>query len=151
MVTTSVAEVGLDVPNASVILIEGANRFGLAQLHQFRGRVGRGEHKSFCLLIPDNLTEESEERLKALEKTDDGFQLAEMDWKLRGAGDLLGTRQSGQQAFQLAEEMTPELVSLAQQEARTIFEEDPYLEQEEHFFIRQKLSIQLERDGGDMS
>jgi ATP-dependent DNA helicase RecG len=151
MVTTSVAEVGVDVPNASVILIEGANRFGLAQLHQFRGRVGRGEHQSFCLLIPDNLTPESEERLKALENTEDGFQLAEMDWKMRGAGDLLGKRQSGQQALQLAEEMTPELVSLAQQEARTIFEEDPYLEQEEHHILAQKLSVQLEREGGDVS
>lgn len=151
MVTTSVAEVGVDVPNASIILIEGANRFGLSQLHQFRGRVGRGQHKSFCILIPDNLTPESEERLNAMEKTDDGFQLAEMDWKMRGAGDLLGTRQSGSQALQLAEEMTPELVSLAQQEARTIFEEDPYLEQEEHGLIRQMLMIQLERDGGDVS
>ena len=81
MVTTSVAEVGVDVPNANVMLIEGANRFGLSQLHQFRGRVGRGAHKSFCLLIPDNLTEESEQRLKTMEKTDDGFVLAEEDWK----------------------------------------------------------------------
>jgi ATP-dependent DNA helicase RecG len=151
MVTTSVAEVGVDVPNASVILIEGANRFGLAQLHQFRGRVGRGQHKSFCLLIPDNLTPEAEERLKAMEKTDDGFQLAEMDWKMRGAGDLLGTRQSGQQALQLAEEMTPELVSLAQREARTIFEEDPFMEQEHHRLLAQKLLVQLDRDGGDLS
>lgn len=151
MVTTSVAEVGVDIPNANVILIEGANRFGLSQLHQFRGRVGRGSHQSFCLLIPDNLTEESEQRLKAMEKTDDGFVLAEMDWKMRGAGDLLGTRQSGTHVLQLAEEMTPELVSLAQQEALTIYAEDPYLEQVEHLMLAEKVRILMNRDGGDVS
>jgi len=151
MVTTSVAEVGVDVPNANVMLIEGANRFGLSQLHQFRGRVGRGEHKSFCLLIPDNLTPEAETRLKAMEETDDGFILAERDWKLRGAGDLLGTRQSGTHVLQLAEEMTPDLVSLAQQEALTIYAEDPYLEQEEHLLLAEKVKILMNRDGGDVS
>ncbi|MEL6527761.1 MAG: helicase-related protein, partial [Chloroflexota bacterium] len=128
MVTTTVAEVGVDIPNANIILIEGANRFGLAQLHQLRGRVGRGEHKSFCLLMPDAYTPESEQRLKAMEDSDDGFVLAEMDWQLRGAGDLMGTRQSGGHILQLAEELSPELVALARQEARTIYEEDPYLE-----------------------
>ncbi len=151
MVTTSVAEVGVDIPNANIILIEGANRFGLSQLHQFRGRVGRGEHKSFCLLIPDGLTEESEQRLKIMEKTDDGFVLAEHDWKMRGAGDLLGTRQSGTHVLQLAEEMTPELVSLAQQEALTIYAEDPYLEQDEHLLLAEKVTILMNRDGGDVS
>lgn len=151
MVTTSVAEVGVDVPNASVIVIEGANRFGLAQLHQFRGRVGRAEHQSFCLLIPDNLTEEAEERLRALEKTDDGFKLAELDWKIRGAGDLMGTRQSGSFELQLAEFMTPDLVSLAQQEARTIYEEDPYLEREEHLLLAEKVGLVQNKVGGDVS
>ncbi|MGJ3237538.1 MAG: ATP-dependent DNA helicase RecG [Anaerolineae bacterium] len=151
MVTTSVAEVGVDVPNANIILIEGANRFGLSQLHQFRGRVGRGEHKSFCLLIPDKLTEESEQRLKIMERTDDGFVLAEEDWKIRGAGDLLGTRQSGSHVLQLAEEMSPELVSLAQQEALTIYAEDPYLEQESHLLLAEKVRLLLNRDGGDIS
>ena len=151
MVTTSVAEVGVDIPNANIIMIEGANRFGLSQLHQFRGRVGRGEHQSFCLLIPDGLTEESEKRLKIMEKTDDGFVLAEHDWKMRGAGDLLGTRQSGTHVLQLAEEMTPELVSLAQQEALTIYAEDPYLEQDEHLLLAEKVTILMNRDGGDVS
>ena len=115
MVTTSVAEVGVDVPNASVIVIDGANRFGLAQLHQFRGRVGRGEHQSYCFLIPDSSTDIdidrihavqggqlnaddlsiAEQRLSAMEETNDGFALAERDWQLRGTGELLGTRQSG--------------------------------------------------------
>ncbi|MDQ7034830.1 MAG: helicase-related protein [Anaerolineae bacterium] len=151
MVTTSVAEVGVDIPNASVIVIEGANRFGLAQLHQFRGRVGRAGHQSFCLLIPDNLTEEAEERLRAMEETDDGFKLAELDWKIRGAGDLMGTRQSGSFELQLGEFMTPDLVSLAQQEARTIYEEDPYLEREEHLLLAEKVQLVQNRVGGDVS
>ena len=150
MVTTSVAEVGVDVPNASVILIEGANRFGLAQLHQFRGRVGRGEHQSYCLLIADNETPESQERLAAMETTTDGFRLAEIDWKQRGAGDLLGTRQSGQQNLQLAESMTPDLVVLAQQEAKTIYEEDPYLQSSDHRLLAEQIGI-LYDDEGDIS
>ena len=150
MVTTSVAEVGVDIPNASIIVIEGANRFGLAQLHQFRGRVGRGQFKSFCLLIPDSESPESEERLQAMESTDDGFRLAELDWKLRGAGDLLGTRQSGRFVLQLAEEMTPELVELAQREARTIYAEDISLEQPQHALLNHYVE-QLFRQDGDVS
>lgn len=141
LVTTSVAEVGVDVPNATVIVIEGANRFGLAQLHQFRGRVGRGQFVSYCLLIPDMETPEAQERLEALEKTNDGFQLAEIDWKLRGAGDLIGTRQSGRSELQLTEIMTPHLVELAQREARTIYEEDPYLERPEHRLLAQRVQM----------
>ncbi|MEQ8671666.1 MAG: ATP-dependent DNA helicase RecG [Aggregatilineales bacterium] len=150
MVTTSVAEVGVNIPNASVIVIEGANRFGLAQLHQFRGRVGRGEHKSYCLLIPDTVTVESEERLKAMEETTDGFKLAEIDWKLRGPGDLVGTRQSGRTVLQIAEAATPDLVALAQQEARTIFEEDPYLGQSEHLLLAQRVDM-LFNENADVS
>ncbi len=152
MVTTSVAEVGVDVPNASIMMIEGANRFGLAQLHQFRGRVGRGQHQSYCLLIPDTLTDEAEQRLRALEQTDDGFKLAEMDWQMRGAGDLLGTRQSGSFIVKLAEFMTPDLVSLAQSEARTIYEEDPDLQLEEHSLLAEMLHQRLHGDTqGDVS
>jgi ATP-dependent DNA helicase RecG len=139
LVSTSVVEVGIDVPNASVILIESANRFGLAQLHQFRGRVGRGEHKSFCLLVADATTSEAEQRLKAMEETTDGFKLAEIDWELRGAGDLLGIRQSGLGAFQLAELMNPKLVELAQREARSVFAEDPYLQLPEHRLLAQQI------------
>lgn len=141
LVTTSVAEVGVDVPNASVIVIESANRFGLAQLHQFRGRVGRGEHASYCLLIDDSNTPEARERLEALEQISDGFRLAEIDWKLRGAGDLLGTRQSGQLMFRMADYITPELVELAQREARTIYAEDPYLAAEAHQLLAQRVQI----------
>ncbi|MCS6836080.1 MAG: ATP-dependent DNA helicase RecG [Anaerolineae bacterium] len=166
MVTTSVAEVGVDVPNATVMLIEGANRFGLSQLHQFRGRVGRGEYPSSCILIPDEgvftretLTPSGDEnpvltdaqlRLKAMEETDDGFRLAELDWKLRGAGDLLGTRQSGQHLLQLAERMTPELVELAQREARTLYIEDPALVHEEHQLLAERVHM-LVQQAADVS
>lgn len=127
MVTTSVAEVGVDIPNASVIVIDGANRFGLAQLHQFRGRVGRGGHASYCLLVCDTPLPEARERLTALEQTSDGFKLAEIDWQIRGPGDLIGTRQSGASLIQLADAITPDLVTLAQREARTLYEIDPEL------------------------
>jgi len=139
MVTTSVAEVGVDIPNASVIMIEGANRFGLAQLHQFRGRVGRGGHASYCLLVCDTNVDQARERLAALEQTNDGFKLAEIDWKLRGPGDLIGTRQSGTALLQFAEDMKPELVELAQREARTIYEEDPELQAEAHQLLRRRV------------
>lgn len=170
MVTTSVAEVGVDVPNASVIVIDGANRFGLAQLHQFRGRVGRGEHQSYCFLLPDRGAEISidrirakqngevhesalsvqEKRLSAMEETNDGFRLAEMDWRLRGAGDLLGTRQSGRSNLHMVELMSPELVDLAQREARTIYEEDPDLQLPEHQLLFERINM-LYSDTGDVS
>src|SRR5262249_33933936 len=136
LVCTSVVEVGIDIPNASVMLIEGANRFGLAQLHQFRGRVGRGEHQSYCLLVPDR-GDPDNERLRLRGATSDGFKLAEADGELRGAGDLVGTRQSGGVA-RLGEYMDPRLVEAAQTEARTIYEEDPDLVQPEHAALRER-------------
>ena len=95
VVATSLIEVGVDVANASVMLIENAEQFGLAQLHQLRGRIGRGAHESFCILISDVLTEDVQSRLKILEATNDGFKIAEADLKLRGPGELLGQEQSG--------------------------------------------------------
>jgi len=150
LVTTSVAEVGVNIPNASVMMIEGANRFGLAQLHQFRGRVGRGEHPGYCLLIPDKYTEDSAQRLAAMEETTDGFKLAELDWQLRGAGDLLSVQQSGVNQMQLQEEMNPELVELAGREARTLYAEDPDLTLPEHRLLRQRVE-QLQDRRSDVS
>lgn len=95
LVASSVIEVGIDIPNANVMVIENAERFGMAQLHQLRGRIGRGTHKSFCILVADAKTEESIARLGVLEKTRDGFEVAEEDLKLRGSGNLLGSEQSG--------------------------------------------------------
>jgi ATP-dependent DNA helicase RecG len=103
LVATSIIEVGLDLPNATVMLIENAERFGLAQLHQLRGRVGRGAHESYCVLVADIKTEEARQRLKVLEETTDGFRIAEADLKLRGPGDLLGQHQSGLPPFRFGD------------------------------------------------
>jgi ATP-dependent DNA helicase RecG len=127
LVSTSVVEVGIDVPNASVMLIEGANRFGLAQLHQFRGRVGRGEHESYCVLIADSTTAASEERLAAVEETDDGFALAETDLELRGPGEFFGTRQSGLPDLRVAGLADVRLLEIARGEATRLFDADPEL------------------------
>ncbi len=139
LVSTTVIEVGIDVPNASVILIENANRFGLAQLHQLRGRVGRGDGQGYCLLVSDQNFIDVDERLKAVEETTDGFKLAEIDWQMRGAGDLLGTQQSGVSGIDLTPFMDMRLVEQVQREAWTIYEQDPLLEQPEHGLLAQQV------------
>jgi ATP-dependent DNA helicase RecG len=103
LLATSLVEVGVDVPNATVMLIENADAFGLAQLHQLRGRIGRGAHESFCILIADAQSAESRQRLKVLEETNDGFRIAEADLKLRGPGELLGQQQSGLPQFRFGD------------------------------------------------
>jgi ATP-dependent DNA helicase RecG len=138
LISTSVVEVGIDVPNATVMLIEGADRFGLAQLHQFRGRVGRGAHRSYCLLLSDSAspddpkTRATWERLKAIEETQDGFVLAEKDLELRGPGDFFGVRQSGLPALRLARLSNVQILEQARGEALKIFEKDPALSEEGH-------------------
>lgn len=117
LVSTSVIEVGIDIPNATVIIIEGAERFGLSQLHQLRGRVGRGDDKSYCFLFTTSAQQASSPRLKAMEKHDSGFLLAEIDMKLRGPGDLLGIRQSGLPEGTLTELMDPALIARARRAA----------------------------------
>jgi len=140
LVATSVIEVGVDVPNSTVMLIEGANRFGLAQLHQFRGRVGRGQHQSYCILIADEGTADAEERLMALEQTNDGFQLAEKDLELRGPGEFFGRRQSGLPELQLASLMDMEMLQTAQKEAAALFAADPMLQDAAHQLLRQRVA-----------
>ena len=135
LVTTPVVEVGIDVANATVMLIDGADRFGLAQLHQFRGRVGRGEHKSYCMLLSDSTSENARERLAALERIHDGFQLAEVDLELRGPGDFFGIRQSGLPSLRMAHISDRELLEMARNEAAKLMEEDPGLTSPEHALI----------------
>jgi len=127
LVSTSVVEVGIDVPNATTMLIEGANRFGLSQLHQFRGRVGRGEHASYCFLVSDSTSPEAQERLEAVEATNDGFELAQKDLDMRGPGDFLGTRQSGFPGLKLASVSDLRTIETAREAARRFFETDPEL------------------------
>ncbi len=140
LVSTAVVEVGIDVPNATVMLVEGADRFGLAQLHQFRGRVGRGQHQSYCLLLADATTPDAEARLRAISETNDGFKLAEEDLKLRGPGEFFGTRQSGLPDIKLAKLGDIRLLELARNEAKVFFEEDPDLSRPEHRLLARKLN-----------
>jgi ATP-dependent DNA helicase RecG len=137
LVSTSVVEVGVDVPNATVMLIEGANRFGLAQLHQFRGRVGRGLAQSYCLLIPETEDALENERLAAMEETNDGFVLAERDLEQRGPGDFLGIRQSGYTELHMANLSDIRLIEKARQQAIALFERDPELTAPENLDLAQ--------------
>lgn len=150
LVSTSVVEVGIDIPNATVILVEGADRFGLAQLHQFRGRVGRGEHQSYCILISDSATPESQERLHAIEQIHDGFKLAEKDLELRGPGEFFGTRQSGLPDLRLAKLSDTRLLEEARRQALRIFERDPDLTSPEHALLAQQVR-EFWQHKGDLS
>ncbi len=151
LVSTSVVEVGMDVPNATVMLIDGADRFGLSQLHQFRGRVGRGSQKSYCMLIPQSEEGLENERLKAMEETSDGFELAELDLQQRGPGDFFGTRQSGFAELKMAAWTDVRLIERARREAQRLFSEDPELERKDHLLLRDAVSRFWRNGKGDMS
>lgn len=140
LVSTTVVEVGVDIPNATVMLIEGANRFGLAQLHQLRGRVGRGENKSYCLLIPDNEDALQNERLEVMTETNDGFVLAEKDLQQRGPGDFIGSRQSGFTELKMASFTDLKTIEKARALASELYKKDPDLSQEENSPLKEKLS-----------
>ncbi len=151
LVSTSVVEVGVDVPNATVMLIEGAHRFGLSQLHQFRGRVGRGQSKAYCLLIPSNADAVENERLQAMAATNDGFELAERDLEQRGPGEFLGTRQAGFSTLRLASLTDVKLIQKARNLAESLFERDPQLTQESHRLIAEALERFWSHSSSDIS
>jgi ATP-dependent DNA helicase RecG len=127
-----VIEVGIDVPNATVMLIEGADRFGLAQLHQFRGRVGRGAEQSYCLLLSDEPSEDARRRLELMEQTNDGFALAEADMEMRGPGQFFGTKQSGLPGLKVAKLTDVKLIETTRAEAARLLDDDPGLTKSEH-------------------
>ncbi len=141
LVSTAVVEVGIDVPNATVMMVESADRFGLSQLHQFRGRVGRGAAQSYCMLITANVSEVARQRLDVIEKTQDGFELAEADLKMRGPGEFFGTRQSGIPDLRMARLSDVELLEKARGEAEQLFAADPGLALPEH----RLLSVEVAR------
>ena len=143
LVATTVVEVGVDVPNATVMLVEDADRFGLAQLHQLRGRVGRGSAESYCLLIAEPTTPEAEQRLRVMEQVHDGLEIAEQDLRLRGPGEIFGTRQHGLPDLRVADPFRDlELLELARREARRLLEADPRLRRPEHAALRRRLARQ---------
>jgi ATP-dependent DNA helicase RecG len=151
LVSTTVVEVGVDIPNATVMLIEAANHFGLAQLHQLRGRVGRGEAQSFCLLIPDHDDATENERLAAMAETNDGFILAERDLQQRGPGDFLGTRQAGYANLRMASLTDVHLIEKARTYAQELFERDAGLSLPENQLLSEALARFWGGGKGDVS
>ncbi|NUN05533.1 MAG: ATP-dependent DNA helicase RecG, partial [Bdellovibrio sp.] len=141
LVSTTVIEVGVDVPNANIMLIEHSERFGLSQLHQLRGRVGRGEHKSFCILIMGYaVSEEGKQRTEMMEKTSDGFKIAEFDLEMRGPGEFMGTRQSGLSGFKLANLIRDmSVLQQAREAAFEVLKKDPKLSYVENQGLREEL------------
>ena len=140
LVSTTVIEVGVDVPNASLIIVENADRFGLSQLHQLRGRVGRGKHQSYCVLITSNRNQETRARLKVLTQTTDGFRISEEDLKLRGPGDFFGKRQHGLPQMRIADLAGDiRLLKEAQEAAQALLAEDPTLDRPEHQPLKEQI------------
>jgi ATP-dependent DNA helicase RecG len=141
LASTTVIEVGVDVPNAALMIVENAERFGLSQLHQLRGRVGRGVHKSWCVLMAHDPTDEARQRLRVLVKTSDGFAVAEEDLKLRGPGDFFGSRQHGLPEMHIAELTgSMDVLKEAQEAAKAVMAADPLLEGEDLAPLREHIA-----------
>jgi len=151
LISTTVIEVGIDVPNATVMLIESSERFGLAQLHQLRGRIGRSQHQSYCILLTDREDPEAIDKLAILERSENGFEIAEADLRIRGPGDLLGTAQSGLPPLRLASLIEDEaLLFRAKDVARTILDQDPLLQLPQHQRFT-RFAIKIEENGTNLA
>ncbi len=150
LVSTAVVEVGIDIPNAAVMFIEGADRFGLAQLHQFRGRVGRGEDQAYCLLLAESPSMEAQQRLRLMQETNDGFRLAEADLHMRGPGEFFGVRQAGLPDLRVASLLDTRLIELARSEATRLLEDDPDLEKSEHAALAQEVKRLFQQVTGEV-
>lgn len=147
LVSTTVVEVGVNVPNATVMMIENADRFGLAQLHQLRGRVGRGDTQSYCIMVNTSSSKTAQKRLEILNHSNDGFKIASEDLKLRGPGDFFGIRQSGEMPFVIADiYQDANVLQEASEAVKTILKEDPSLEQEEHKILHKKMEVFMENE-----
>ena len=152
LVSTTVVEVGVDVPNATLMVVENAERFGLSQLHQLRGRVGRGRAKSWCVLLSDSRNEETKRQLRVMTETNDGFKIAEEDLRLRGPGDFFGSRQHGLPVLKAAD-LSCDMRTLdeAQQAAKALLADDPGLTQPAHGPLRRRIGQLLELKDGTLN
>ena len=147
LVSTTVIEVGVNVPNASYMIIENAERFGLSQLHQLRGRVGRGGDKAYCILFSESTGKTAEERAKIMTESNDGFYIAEKDLEIRGPGEYFGTRQHGLPSYQMMNLLTDvKLLKEASDAADAYFKEDPMLEKKENAALRQIVMEKIEQN-----